>query len=88
MQVKEFNLLVKSFVIQRITIFDRPEQGFEIWAYGDELPSGVGNRVVLARGGARVWSNLDSCYRFIREAGFCHVIEVDYFSSAQLRLVQ
>jgi hypothetical protein len=83
MQVKEFHLLVETAVIQRVTIFDLAGRGFEIWAYGDELPSSVGNRVKLARGGARIWSTLDSAYRFIRDSGFCHVVEIDFYSLTQ-----
>ena len=66
MREHEVEALIESGVIKQVVLYATPEKYWEVWVYGDLQP-GTGNRVTLARGGARTWVSLDTAHSWIKK---------------------
>lgn len=86
MQQREFALLVRTGVIDRVVIYRDRRDGqtdWSVWAYAaDDSDATTGtwaikNCIEAARGGRREWTNVHSAYTWIREQGWKSEITID-----------
>ena len=68
MNDKEATLMMGSGVIESATIFrSAAGDGWRVYLYGADLPSGAKNVVELARLGDRTWASLDTAYVWLMQ---------------------
>lgn len=88
MKDSEASLMMRAGVIDRAVItreWTEKPGGWEIWLYGDKLPSDMQNPIELARGGRRTWASLDTAYSWLRAAadkGIEMAIEERFYTTA------
>lgn len=76
MKEAEAKLMIESGVIGKATIYHNAES-WEVWLYGDDLPSHLDNPVQLARGGRRTWASLDTAYSWIIQHAGQRKLQID-----------
>jgi hypothetical protein len=90
MKTAEFEQFIRMGAVDTVVIFDRTDwgEGYEVYTYRkgfltfeqEQLTAEVeraGNSIEAARGGRRVWKDLDRAYAFIRGAGWKGMVEID-----------
>lgn len=63
-------VLIDSKVVEYVVIRGLRSHEYEIWLHGENMPSDVGQRLEVARGGVRRFASVDSAWRVIRAMGW------------------
>ncbi len=73
MQTTTARTLIASAVIDRACLYrdrsgkDRSGKGWEIWLYGDHMPTGEKQWIEAKRGGRRQWASLERAYAYLAD---------------------
>jgi hypothetical protein len=78
MDQRQFRDFIAAGVVQEVVIHDRG-QGWEVWAFGEQWPIHVSNRLRQQRRdrSERTWSDLGRAFQFVRSQGWPGPVKVE-----------
>lgn len=87
MKKQEMEILVQAGDVENVVIsrdWTKTEPNataeaglWEVWAFGGKATSARGSVIRTARGERRMFSSLDTAYKFVQECGFRGTIEIE-----------